>query len=129
MALVTPGAVGAQGVLFEPFPSSGYSSNLIYVPSTVPIGVYNNAPSGYDRVNPNIYPIDNGTFGRSTTTIYDRNGTVGGTYRPYSSSGQTVIVTPQYVYPRSSQYICSTSIVGSPIPSPVALGTNGQPCR
>jgi hypothetical protein len=125
LTFATPSSVGAQGVLIEPFPSRGYSSNKIYVPSTVPNGIYNNRTTSYERVNPNSYPTNNGSFG-SSTTIYDNSGTFD-RYRP--DPRQTVIFTPQYVNPPSGQSICSTSIVGSPIPSPVTLGSNSQACR
>ncbi|PSB56508.1 hypothetical protein [Chamaesiphon polymorphus] len=107
------GAVRAQGVFVQPFPSTGYSSTIIYVPSTVPDGNYNNRTIEYESVNPNIYPT-NGYYGSTTTTIYDNGGTFGRSYRDYRNPARVT---------------CSTSIIGSPIPSPIALGTNGQPCR
>jgi hypothetical protein len=112
------GAVRAQGVFVQPFPSTGYSSTTIFVPSNVPDRGYTSSPIEYGAVDPNLYQ-KNSTFGSTTTiydynTNYDNNATYGSRYRNYRNPARV---------------ICSTSIIGSPIPSPIALGANGQPCR
>jgi hypothetical protein len=117
-------AVRAQGVFVQPFPSTGYSSTTIYVPSTIPDRGYTSSPSEYGAVDPNLYQ-NNRTFGSTTTTYdyspnydynpnYDNNVTYGSRYRNY---------------PNPARVTCSISIIGSPIPSPIALGANGQPCQ
>jgi hypothetical protein len=111
-------AVRAQGVFVQPFPSTGYSSTTIFVPSTLPDRGYTSSPSEYGAVDPNLYQ-KNGTFGSTTTLFdynpnYDNNGTYGSRYRNYRNP---------------TRLTCSTSIIGSPIPSPIALDANGQPCR
>jgi hypothetical protein len=127
IALLAPGLVRAQAVYVEPFPSSGYSSTIIYVsPTASDSGFTTNETTTYERVNTNIYP-QNSSFGSSTTTTDGNNGKFRRNYRPYP--GRTVILKPQYIYPRSGRSVCSMSIVGSPIPSPIPLDNNGQPCR
>jgi hypothetical protein len=113
ISCLIPVAARAQGVFVQPFPATGYSSTTIYVPSTVPDRDYNNRTIEYESGNPNIYST-NGYYGSTTTTTYDNGGTFGRGYRDFR---------------RPAQVTCSTSIIGSPIPSPIALGANGQPCR
>ncbi|AFY95435.1 hypothetical protein [Chamaesiphon minutus] len=112
------GSARAQGVFVQPFPSTGYSSTTIFVPSNVPDRGYTSSPSEYGAVDPNLYQ-NNRTFG-STTTIYDYSPNYGSKVT-YGSSYRN--------YRKPAQVTCSTSIIGSPIPSPIALGANGQPCR
>ena len=119
--LITPGSVRAQS-LYQGFPSGTSSSTTIYVPpieTTTTTTTTQIAPT-------NIYPSNN-SFGTSTTTT-----SYGGGY-PIHHRRQhyqpTIILQQQNIYPRAVQSSCSTSIIGSPIPSPIALDRSGQPCR
>lgn len=115
ISLLLPGAVRAQSVFIQGFPSSGYSSTTIYIPST-------ETTTTVERVNSNIYPGSNSVT-TSTTTTY-----TGGGFRSRRQQGSTVIF--QNLNPRNMQVNCTTSIIGSPIPSPVALNSvTGGLCR
>jgi hypothetical protein len=113
ITLLTPSAVKSQTVLIQGFPSSGYSSTTIYIPST-----QTTTTTTIDSINSNTYPNRNPTI-TSTTTTYPE-----GSY-PTSHRHQQ----RQSNYPRPAQVNCTTSIIGSPIPSPVALNQAGQLCR
>ena len=124
ITVLAPSLVRAQGVFVQPFPSSGYSSTTIYVPSVPPIII-----SPTDRSIQNISP--NGDyFPNSTTTYYDSGYQI---YRDpqYRQHRQPpLIFRQQEIYPRSVQPTCTTTIIGSPIPSPIALDRyTGTPCR
>lgn len=42
----------------------------------------------------------------------------------------TVIIQQNNIYPQNNRSNCTTTIIGSPIPSPIPLDrTTGQPCR
>ena len=122
-------SVRAQGVFVQPFPSTGYSSTTIYVPSLPAAAGYGNGTTTTTivvPVAPNPYPNTN-SFPDSTTTPY-----YGGGYpsRRYPYPQPTVVFPQQNMYPRDIQSACTTSIVGSPIPSPIALNKyTGTPCR
>ena len=127
ITLFAPSLVRAQGVFVQPFPSSGYSSTTIYVPSVPPIII-----SPTDRSIQNISP--NGDyFPNSTTTYYDSGYQIyrDPQYRQYRQYRQPpLIFRQQEIYPRSVQPTCTTTIIGSPIPSPIALDRyTGTPCR
>lgn len=127
ITVLAPSLVRAQGVFVQPFPSSGYSSTTIYVPSVAPIII---TPT--DRATQNIYPNIN-YFPNSTAT-YDRSGDRiyrDPQYRQYRQYRQPpLIFQQQEIYPRSIQPTCTTTIIGSPIPSPIALDRyTGTPCR
>ena len=127
ITLFAPSLVRAQGVFVQPFPSSGYSSTTIYVPSVPPIII-----SPTDRSMQNISP--NGDyFPNSTTTYYDSGYQIyrDPQYRQYRQYRQPpLIFRQQEIYPRSVQPTCTTTIIGSPIPSPIALDRyTGTPCR
>jgi hypothetical protein len=115
--LLAPTLVKAQG-----YPYSGSSTTTIYVP---PIETTTTTTS--QVVPTNIYS-NNNSFGTSTTTT-----SYGSAYplirhrRQYPQP--TVIIQQQNIYPSAVQSSCSTSIIGSPIPSPIALDRSGQPCR
>jgi hypothetical protein len=115
ISLLLPGVVRAQSVFIQGFPSNGYSSTTIYIPST-------ETTTTVERVNSNIYPGSNSVT-TSTTTTY-----TGGGFRNRRQQGSTVIF--QNLNPRNTQVNCTTSIIGSPIPSPVALNSvTGGLCR
>ena len=124
ITVLAPSLVRAQGVFVQPFPSSGYSSTTIYVPSVPPIII-----SPTDRSIQNISP--NGDyFPNSTTTYYDSGYQIyrDPQYRQYRQP--PLIFRQQEIYPRSVQPTCTTTIIGSPIPSPIALDRyTGTPCR
>jgi hypothetical protein len=114
--LLEPTLVKAQG-----YPYGGSSINTIYIPQI------ETTTTTTTQVSPtNIYH-NNNSFGTSTTTTSD-----GGNY-PIHHRRQhhqpTVIIQQQNIYPRAVQSSCSTSIIGSPIPSPIALDRSGLPCR
>ncbi|WP_310421618.1 hypothetical protein [Chamaesiphon sp. VAR_48_metabat_135_sub] len=115
--LLVPPSVKAQG-----YPYGGTSTTTIYVP---PIETTTTTIS--QVVPTNIYS-NNNSFGTSTTTT-----SFGSTYplihQRHQHPQPTVIIQQQNVYPRAVQSSCSTSIIGSPIPSPVGLDRSGQPCR
>ncbi len=121
IALFTPQSVLAQTVFVQSVSSNGNASNTIYIPSRKATTI-----TTIERVTSNFYP-NNGVTTSSTTTSYS-----GGTYPSYHNYQQgqsTIILQQQNVYPRAVKAACSTSIIGSPIPSPVALNVaTGQLC-
>jgi hypothetical protein len=121
ISLLLPGVVRAQSVFIQGFPSSGYSSTTIYIPSTE-----TTTTTTVDSVNSNLYPNSNSVI-TSTTTTY-----TGGSYpirHHRRQHGQSTVIF-QNSYPRAAQANCTTSIIGSPIPSPVALNSvTGGLCR
>jgi hypothetical protein len=116
ISLLLPSVVKAQSVFIQGFPSSGYSSTTIYIPST-------ETTTTVERVNSNIYPGSNSVT-TSTTTTY-----TGGGFRNRRQHGQSTVIF-QNINPQNTQVNCTTSIIGSPIPSPVALNpVTGGLCR
>jgi hypothetical protein len=68
--------------------------------------------------------IDN--FPRSNT--FDNNNNYPHDRRRHRQP--TVIIQQNNIYPGNSRSNCTTTIIGSPIPSPIPLDrTTGQPCR
>jgi hypothetical protein len=115
ISLSLPGIVKAQSVFMQGFPSGGYSSTTIYIPSTETTTV--------ERVNSNIYPGSNSVT-TSTTTTY-----TGGGFHNRRQQGQSTVIFRNNNL-RNTQVNCTTSIIGSPIPSPVALNSvTGGLCR
>ncbi len=120
ISLALAGSTRAQSVFIQGFPSSGYSSTTIYIPATE-----TTTTTTVDRVNSDFYP-NSDSVTTSTTTTY-----TGGGYpiRHRRHQGSSTVIF-QNNYPRAAQVNCTTSIIGSPIPSPVALNSvTGQPCR
>ena len=118
ISLLVPSVVRAQSVFIQGFPSSGYSSTTIYIPATE-----TTTTTTVDRVNSNIYPSSNSVT-TSTTTTY-----TSGSFRNRRQQGQSTIIFRNNDT-RNSQVNCTTSIIGSPIPSPVALNSvTGGLCR
>jgi hypothetical protein len=116
ISLLLPDPVRAQSVFIQGFPSGGYSSTTIYIPST-------ETTTTVERINSNIYPGSNSVT-TSTTTTY-----TGGSFRNRRQQGQSTVIF-QNLNPRNTQVNCTTSIIGSPIPSPVALNSvTGGLCR
>ncbi len=116
ISLLLPGVVRAQSVFIQGFPSNGYSSTTIYIPST-------ETTTTVERVNSDIYP------GSSTVTTSTTTTSTGGSFRNRRQQGQSTIIF-RNTNPRNTQVNCTTSIIGSPIPSPVALNSvNGGLCR
>lgn len=135
--LLAPAAVKAQ-----PYPYGG--STTIYVPS-----IESGTTTTTTQIGPNIYQSSNGVT--TTTTYYGgypnmRTTKYFGTapnvngayitndprinnyyYRQYQR--QPTVILQQNIYPGGVQSTCSTAIIGSPIPSPVALDRSGRPCR
>jgi hypothetical protein len=115
--LLLPGAVRAQSAVTQGLPQQGYASTTIYVPAQqVPTTI---------PVSPNLYP-SNESYIQSSSSYRGRS------YRQrYRQSTQpNIIVRPNINYPRAVPSRCTTSIVGSPIPSPIAIDrSTGQPCQ
>jgi hypothetical protein len=110
-------SVQAQGVFLPPFPSPDDSSTTIYAPPLPEAAGYANGPTTpmiVVPVPPNMYPNNNYFPGSNT---FGGNG-----YRSRRYPQPTL-------YPRAIQSACSTSIMGSPIPSPIAVNQSGMPCR
>ena len=120
---LVPSAARAQGVFVQPFPSTGYSSTTVYIPSVEPVII-----SPTDRSVPFIYPTYNYNYLPNTTTYNDR-GYPSYRDRMYRQQPPVIIQQPN-PYPRSVQPTCTTSVIGSPIPSPIALDRyTGTPCN
>jgi hypothetical protein len=118
-------SVLAQGVFVEPFPSTGYSSTTIYVPSLSEATGYINGTTTTTIVAPGSQSTySNNNYFPGSNTFSGSNG-----YRNRRYPQPTVIFIQPTLYPRSIQSACSTSIVGSPIPSPIGLNQSGMPCR
>ena len=116
ISLLSPGVVRAQSVFIQGFPTGGYSSTTIYIPST-------ETTTTVERVNSDIYP------GSSSVTTSTTTTSTSGSFRNRRQQGQSTIIF-QNNNPRNTQVNCTTSIVGSPIPSPVALNSvTGGLCR
>ncbi|WP_373541578.1 hypothetical protein [Chamaesiphon sp.] len=122
VSALLPSAAKAQGVFVQPFPSTGYSSTTIYIPSVEPILV-----SPTDRT-PIIYPTYNYNYQPNSTTYYERGYP---NYRNRVYRQPPVIIQQPKSYPRTGgQQTCTTSVIGSPIPSPIALDRyTGMPCN
>ncbi len=83
--------------------------------------------------------IETGGYSSTTTTIdnYPRNDSFYGSGNNYDRNRRDrrqpqVIIIQQNngYYPSSNRSNCSTTIIGSPIPSPIPLDrSTGQPCR
>jgi hypothetical protein len=118
IGLLLPAAVRAQSVVVQSFPQQGYSSTTIYVPAQ--------QPTTTTIVSPNLYPSNESYI--QTDSNY-RGRSYRQRYR--QSTEQTItIVSPNINYPRAVPSRCTTSIVGSPIPSPIAIDRfTGQPCQ
>ena len=119
ICLLLPNAVSAQSVFIQGFPAGNYSSTTIYIPAT------ETTTTTVDRVNSNIYPSGNSVTTSTTTTD------IGSGYpiRQRRQQGQSTIIF-QNINPRNTQVNCTTSIIGSPIPSPIALNpVTGGLCR
>jgi hypothetical protein len=118
ISLLLPDPVRAQSVFIQGFPSSGYSSTTIYIPSTE-----TTTTTTVDRVNSDLYPGSNSVTTSTTTTL------TGGSFRNRRQQGQSTVIFRNN-NPRNTQVNCTTSIIGSPIPSPVALNSvTGGLCR
>ena len=130
LTLLTPQLGRAQGVFVQPFPSSGYSSTTIYVPALPQDrGYINNdinTTTIIDPLSPNIYPNSNSYPGFRTTPYYGS----GFPNKPFVPASPTLIYPQQNYYPGGIPSACTTSVIGSPIPSPIALNRyTGTPCR
>ena len=131
LTLFAPAAGKAQGVFVQPFPSTGYSSTTIYVPSLPQDRVYpneiNSTTTIVDPFSANVYPNSN-SFPSSFNTPYYGSNYPNRRYVPFQ---QPIVIYPQQNFdPRGFQAACTTSIIGSPIPSPIALNRyTGTPCR
>ncbi|WP_373545359.1 hypothetical protein [Chamaesiphon sp.] len=123
---LTPSSVRAQGVFVQPFPSSGYSSTTIYVPSVEPI-ITSPTVGGGSTI---IYPTYNYNYLPNSPNNYYNGGYPTYRDRLYRQQPPIIIQQPNGYFPRSVQQTCTTSVIGSPIPSPIALDRyTGLPCN
>jgi hypothetical protein len=117
LTLATPTSIDAQTIPGQSFPYNGQSSTTIFAPSTETMTTTQSPP---------IITYPNNSFGSSITTY-------GGSYsiHRYRQYSQPTVVFPQRnIYPRAVQATCSTSVIGSPIPSAVPLDrSTGRPCN
>jgi hypothetical protein len=127
ISVITPTAARADGlgtqVIISP---GGYSSTTIYEP----YGTTTTTTTNQSIVIGN--PIGNSTS--TSITTYSNNGGFYYINRPrrqYNRYRQPSVVFQQNnIYPYSGQSACTTTIIGSPIPSPIPLNrSTGQPCR
>jgi hypothetical protein len=118
IALFAPAVVRAQG-----FPYGGSSTTTIYVP---PTQTTTTTITTTQVPSIDIYPNTTDSFGTTTTTSYGSGYPVLNR-RVYNQP--TVIFQQQNIYPRRIQSSCSTTVLGSPIPSPIALDRSGRPCN
>jgi hypothetical protein len=118
ISLLLPAAVTAQNIVVQSFPQQSYSSTTIYIPSQTTITT--------TTVSPNLYPSNE-------SYIQTDSGYRGKSYRQryrQSNDPTIIIVQPSTNYPRAVRSRCTTSIIGSPIPSPIAIDRfTGQPCQ
>lgn len=123
---LAPSSVRAQGVFVQPFPSTDYSSTTIYIPSVEPII---NSPS-VGGVSTTISPTYNYNYLPNLPTNYYNSGYPIYRDRLYRQQPPIIIQQPNDYYPRSLRQTCTTSVIGSPIPSPIALDRyTGMPCN
>jgi hypothetical protein len=122
VALFTPKSVLAQTVFVQSVSSNGNASNTIYLPSKKATTI-----TTIERVTSNLYQ-NNNPITTSTTTTYSDGAYPG--YHRHQYGQSTIILQQQNIYPRAVRAACSTSIMGSPIPSPIALNVStGQICN
>lgn len=121
ICLFMPESVLAQSIFGQNF-SSGYSSTTIYIPST-----QTTTTTTIDRINSNTYP-DRNSVTISTTTNYSTG--VDPIRHRRQQRQPTAILPQQNIYPHPIRSHCTTSIIGSPIPSPVPINSvTGQLCN
>ncbi len=129
IAVITPIAARADGLGTQVIISPGYSSTTIYEP----YGTTTTTTTTDQSIvigNPIGSPIGNST----SITTYSNNGGFYYINRPrrqYNRYRQPSVVFQQNnIYPYSGSSACTTTIIGSPIPSPIPLNrSTGQPCR
>jgi hypothetical protein len=128
IAGITPTAARAEGfgtqVIISP---GGYSSTTIYEPYGT-----TTTTTTTDRSIVNGYPTGSSTS--TSITTYSNNGGFYYINRPrrqYNRYRQPSVGFPQNnIYPYSGSSACTTTIIGSPIPSPIPLNrSTGFPCR
>jgi hypothetical protein len=118
ISLLLPATVKAQSTTIQSFPQQGYSSTTIYVPTQ--------QPTTTTPLSPNLYP-SNESYIQTDSGYRDRSSRQ--RYRQ-STDPTIIIVRPNSNSSRAVPSRCTTSIVGSPIPSPIAIDRiTGQPCQ
>ena len=124
IAVMMPASVRAEGLVSQVISPGGYSTTTIYVPFGT-----TTTTTTTDQVITNGYP-DRNSYPTSTTA-YDNGGGFYYTNRPRRQYRQpTVVFQQNNIYPYSSPSACTTTVIGSPIPSPIPLNrSTGQPCR
>jgi hypothetical protein len=131
LAVITPTAARSEGlgtqVIISP---GGYSSTTIYEPYGT-----TTTTTTTDQSIVNGYPIGN-PIGNSTSTSITTYSNNGGFYyinrprRQYNRYRQPSVGFQQNnIYPYYGSSACTTTIIGSPIPSPIPLNRAGFPCR
>jgi hypothetical protein len=131
IAVITPTAARAEGlgtqVIISP---GGYTSTTIYAPYGT-----TTTTTTTDQSIVNGYPDSNSTS--TSITTYSNNGGFYYINRPrrqYNRYRQPSVVFQQNnlypLYPYSRSTGCTTTIIGSPIASPIPLNrSTGFPCR
>jgi hypothetical protein len=129
ISVITPTAARADGLGTQVIISPGYSSTTIYEPygtTTTTTTTDQSIVNGYG------YPAGGSTS--TSITTYSNNGSFYYNNRPrrqYNRYRQPSVGFQQNnIYPYSASSACTTTIIGSPIPSPIPLNrSTGQPCR
>lgn len=128
--IALPSSVRAQG-----YPYGGSSSTTIYVPSTETTTTTTITTTPVQSTQTIIAPRSNSLPSTTVNPYYNSfpNSTTYGS--GYPMHGHRRHHQPTVIFPQSNSYpgaihsTCSISIIGSPIPSPVALDRSGKPCR
>ncbi|PSB59171.1 hypothetical protein C7B77_01915 [Chamaesiphon polymorphus CCALA 037] len=128
IALLTPQASRAQSAFGKPFPSSGYSSATIYVPSIPQTGGYlrDRNMMRSDPFSPNVYPNRNSFPGLPGTPYY---GSSYPNMRFVPSPPPKVVLPEQTFYGGKFYNNCTTRIIGSSIPRSIPVDRyTGKSC-
>jgi hypothetical protein len=122
ISLFMPGSVVAQSIFGQNFSSNGYASTTIYIPST-----QTTITTTIGSINSNIYPASSSV---TTSTITNYSPGAAPLRHRHQHRQPTAIFQPPTIYPHPIRSHCTTSIIGSPIPSPVPIDSvTGQLCN
>ena len=116
IALIVPESVKAEELISQVIYQQGYPTTVIYIPSQTTV------TTTTERITTSNYP-DNNYYSTDDRDRYEINR------RRRQDRQPTIVIQQNNIYPGASQSNCSTSVIGSPIPSPIPLNRAGQPCR
>ena len=116
ISLIVPRSVNGAELITQVIYPGGYPSTVIYVPSETTV------TTTTDRIITNSYP-ENNSFSTYSNDDYSANR------RRKQYRQPTIVIQQNNIYPGASQSTCSTSVIGSPIPSPIPLDRSGMPCH